>query len=752
MGRTIPGSLLAVALLVGFPRPVSEHHLPPPAPQLRIPPDTIATNLDDYIWPTEASRRITSLFSEYRRTHFHGGIDVGTRRTTGYKVFAARSGYISRIMVSPTGYGKMLWIKHDDGYYTTYAHLKGFHKEIEELVRREQIRLKRYPVLIECSPIDFPVTKGDVIAYTGDTGTGSAHLHFEIRDPDKDFINPLLCKQLRYADDLPPVFRALAVQPIGERSIINGGQSPEVYRFKNDSQPDITLDKPIFASGRFGFAIYARDRANGQEFTTGVYSYRLFLNDSLLYEVKFDRTPSADDNQVGLHYDYYLMEDQSGRFEKLYMDSPNRLPFYKPRSFAAGILDTENFSPGLYRLKIETADIYGNTATLTGTLIASPPPDIHVGRVDNDITFSTDESGGVVSAKLFVMNLAARKPVWNEQALLKAASPLPARYPISNLRGRADVLKVVAYDVHGTPSLPRFVSLNPAAEYRSHTNVQHTITADDVRLTIRTAGVFTSLPSVALMEGEFSRKLAVIPVEYNEVAAVFRPLETVAGRRTLMIECEVNGTIQLIRHEIDLFPLVPGKAQRYSFDNGNLTIESEANSVFKPVFMEVETVSGERGIIYSLSPRHTVLNKGIRVTVRSAGEYSGLFYQGRGSGMRLLTAEERDGKFSSSITRSFGDLGVLIDSRPPEVSRLVTPRTPLGKISFRVSDNLSGVEYKELKLYINDIPVIPEIDGEHRRVVYQLEEPLKRGTHSLTILLKDRMGNTSEVRRTFGVR
>lgn len=219
-----------------------------------------------------------------------------------------------------------------------------------------------------------------------------------------------------------------------------------------------------------------------------------------------------------------------------------------------------------------------------------------------------------------------------------------------------------------------------------------------------------------------------------------------------MIECEVNGTIQLIRHEIDLFPLVPGKAQRYSFDNGNLTIESEANSVFKPVFMEVETVSGERGIIYSLSPRHTVLNKGIRVTVRSAGEYSGLFYQGRGSGMRLLTAEERDGKFSSSITRSFGDLGVLIDSRPPEVSRLVTPRTPLGKISFRVSDNLSGVEYKELKLYINDIPVIPEIDGEHRRVVYQLEEPLKRGTHSLTILLKDRMGNTSEVRRTFGVR
>ncbi len=752
MGRRIPGGIFALALITVLPRSVSEHPQPPQTLQLPAPADTIATDLNDYIWPTDAPRRVTSLFSEYRSTHFHGGIDVGTRRTTGYKVFAARDGYVSRIMVSPTGYGKMLWVRHRDGYYTTYAHLRNFNKDIDELVRREQHRLERYPVVIECSPIDFPVKKGDLIAYTGDTGTGSAHLHFEIRDPNKDFINPLLCNQLSYTDDLSPVFRALAVSPLGERSIVNGKHSPEVYRFKNDSKGTITLDTPIYASGKFGFAVYARDRATGQEFMTGVYSYRLFLNDSLLYKVKFDRTPSADDNQVGLHYDYYLMEDESGRFEKLYIDSPNRLPFYKPKTFNAGIVDTELLHPGRHRFKIETTDIYGNSASIAGIIIASPPPEIRVGRVGNDLTFSTSSLNEVASARLYSINLSARRPVWSEQTLLKAASPFPASYPVSKLRGRADILKVVAYDTMGTPSFPNFLALNPNAEHRTHVKVQHSITADDVRLHIRTAGVFTSPPSVALVEGEFSRKLSIIPVEHNVVAAIFRPLETVAGRRTLMIECEVNGVIQLLQHSIDIFPLLPDKTQRYIFDNGNFIIESGPGAVFKPVFMEVETIERGNGTVYALSPRHTVLDKGIRVTATSAGEKSGLFFARRGSGMRLLSAEEREGRFSASIVRTFGEVGVLTDTRPPEISRLTLPRTRNGSLSFRVTDNLSGVEYKELKLYIDDTPVIPEIDGEHRRVVYQLEEPLKRGTHSLTILLKDRMGNSSVVRRTFSVR
>lgn len=752
MGKRIRGGVIAVVVLSVFPRSISQ---PPPLPlavHLPVGADSIATNLDDYIWPTEAPRRITSLFSEYRRTHFHGGIDVGTRRTTGYKVFAARDGYVSRIIVSPTGYGKMLWVRHPDGYFTTYAHLKGFNHPIEQRVRAEQHRLGRYPVIIECTPVDFPVRQGDVIAYTGDTGTGSAHLHFEIRDPQKNFINPLLCSQLRHADDVPPMFRALAVSPLDERSVINGRHSPEIYRFKTSSHAAITLDAPIFAWGKVGFALYARDRATGLEFTTGIYSYRLLLNDSLLYHVTFNRAPSSDDNQVGLHYDYYLMEDEPGRFEKLYTDSPNRLPFSMPRNVDAGVLDSDKLSPGKYRFTIEASDIAGNNSTLTGTLIIAPPPELQVAIHGSSITFSTDMSHRIASAGLYAMNLSGRHPIWTEQAILRAASPLPSSYPISKLVGRADVLKVVAYNAWGTPSLPRFLALNLKAEYRSHVQVQHLITPENIRVTIRTAGLFTSLPSVALVEGAFTRKLNVIPVEHNAATVIFRPLERVAGRRTILIECEVNGVMQLLSHSIDIYPLVPDTAHRYALDGGNLIIESEPGSVFKPVFMEVTTLHRDRGTLYTLAPQHTVLDKGIRVAVKSTGNNSGLYFARPGSRMRFVSREEQDGMHSGNLTRSFGDVAVLTDTRPPYISQLALPRTRNGSISFRVADDVSGVEYNELKLYINGVPVIPEIDGEHRRVVYQLEEPLKRGTHTLTILLKDRMGNSSEVHRTFRVR
>jgi murein DD-endopeptidase MepM/ murein hydrolase activator NlpD len=79
--------------------------------------EKLETDLKDYIWPTDASTRITSTFAEYRSTHFHGGIDISTNKKNGYRVFAVRDGY-----------GKMLYVKHKDGFFTIYAHLQTFNE------------------------------------------------------------------------------------------------------------------------------------------------------------------------------------------------------------------------------------------------------------------------------------------------------------------------------------------------------------------------------------------------------------------------------------------------------------------------------------------------------------------------------------------------------------------------------------------------------------------------------------------------
>jgi hypothetical protein len=152
------------------------------------------------------------------------------------------------------------------------------------------------------------------------------------------------------------------------------------------------------------------------------------------------------------------------------------------------------------------------------------------------------------------------------------------------------------------------------------------------------------------------------------------------------------------------------------------------------------------------------LNRGITVKLKAEINQSrqAFYYRDRARGDWWLASREQDGNhFINKLKRWLGDVSVRQDLKSPTVSRLSTPKRWKRQphvISFRVSDNLSGVEYKELKLYIDNTFVVPNIDGEHRRVVNRLPVPLKSGTHSIRILLKDRIGNSNAIRKTFRVR
>jgi murein DD-endopeptidase MepM/ murein hydrolase activator NlpD len=122
--------------------------------------------------------RISSRFSK-RRFHpvlkkwkAHLGIDYAARR--GTPIVAAGSGLI--IYAARMGsYGKLIKIRHKDGYETRYAHLKGFRRGIR--------RGKR-------------VKKGQTIGYVGTTGRSTGpHLHFELRKRGRA-INPAKRVQL----------------------------------------------------------------------------------------------------------------------------------------------------------------------------------------------------------------------------------------------------------------------------------------------------------------------------------------------------------------------------------------------------------------------------------------------------------------------------------------------------------------------------------------------------------------------------
>ena len=143
---------------------------------------------------------LASNFGELRPNHFHMGIDFKTNGKIGYNLYSIEKGFVSRIKVSPYGYGKVIYIDHPNGVTSVYAHCSEFKDQIDSIVRVTQIREENYAVEIFPKKNEIRVARGQVIGISGNTGGSTApHLHFEIRDTKTEHaLNPLV-----YGFDLP---------------------------------------------------------------------------------------------------------------------------------------------------------------------------------------------------------------------------------------------------------------------------------------------------------------------------------------------------------------------------------------------------------------------------------------------------------------------------------------------------------------------------------------------------------------------
>ena len=146
--------------------------------------------------PLNIGLSLTGSFSEVRPNHFHSGIDFSVQQKEGFPVFAVADGVISRIKVSPVGFGNALYIDHPNGFTSVYAHLQAYNDTITGYLRAYQYKQKSFPVdLFPFNKKEFiRVKKGQIIGYAGNSGSsGGAHLHFELRNTrTENIINPLL--------------------------------------------------------------------------------------------------------------------------------------------------------------------------------------------------------------------------------------------------------------------------------------------------------------------------------------------------------------------------------------------------------------------------------------------------------------------------------------------------------------------------------------------------------------------------------
>lgn len=312
-----------------------------------------------YTWPTDATHQISSTFGETRSAHLHAGLDIRTWGQEGYKVFATRDGVVYRIGTGPNGYGNVIYLKHNDGSFSVYAHLNRFETDLQAYT--DSIRLQDYVFsidkIVEADSITYK--QGELIAFTGSSGVGPPHLHFELRNPNSEPFNPLLTN-IAVRDVIPPVFRQLGVEFLNpetlkheEFQILSARRIGHRYDFG-----DLTVHQPV------GLAVNVHDRANQTPNLYAVHSLTMLQEADTLFHSNVDWFSYNESGHMFLDRSYLMLAQTRRGFQRLYRVQGNRLPFYKSLK-NEGVLA---FDKGRYPIRIIATDIYGNKTEATFTL------------------------------------------------------------------------------------------------------------------------------------------------------------------------------------------------------------------------------------------------------------------------------------------------------------------------------------------------------------------------------------------------
>lgn len=131
-----------------------------------------------YMAPVDIPMFLTGNFGELRSNHFHSGIDIKTQGKTGLPVYAAADGYVSRINISPYGFGHAIYIAHPNGTTTVYGHLQTFSEKILKIAREKQYMDESFSINIFPGTNKISVKKGEQIALSGNTGGSGGTLTF----------------------------------------------------------------------------------------------------------------------------------------------------------------------------------------------------------------------------------------------------------------------------------------------------------------------------------------------------------------------------------------------------------------------------------------------------------------------------------------------------------------------------------------------------------------------------------------------
>lgn len=734
----------------------------------------------DRNWPLEGEIDLSSGFGDYRRGHFHFGIDLRTGGVEGRKVFSPIDGIVYRVRTSYSGYGKALYIKGKDDHIYVMAHLSAFAEKIQSPLYAHQIADRRYYQDIDLQPDSIRVKKGELVALSGKTGIGAPHLHFERRTADNFPVNPLT-NGFKLEDRVRPEFRRLGFEMADSRSLFFDGNRQNFSTVKaKGKKGHYVLDSVPYFHQPVGFLVdcFDRHRLGGMKQT--VYKLELFIDGDLHYRVYLDSLDFETNEAVSLDYDYVQAETGNKRVRRLWSKYGNHYAGSRAVSEGNGVIEEMTF--GLHHARIVAEDCRGNKSELAFDFLWGPPQSVftldstEVDRSDTTkittfyFTAADGYEGLGIDSVNILMNLAENwGPLTSAEIVSFDDGKLICR--VGGFRVHVAVLRLFLYTDNKT-IIPDLIFNGLLKQGPGKPSVEHQVVEDGLLVAIQVRGNKGAMARVrlyyqdSLLGTEYpeyfhmSTYLCLIPAE-SKYARIDR-IEAALSRDTTYGGV-VSDPINIVAVGLE--------------DNDWVTVDSlfeikvAKEHLFQPRFLELIKQPVARWFPAGLnSDRYRILPDvfavrsefDIRFHLEGRDPFldskSGLCWHDDKGDRWIWLDNSRTDQTVTATSLGGGVFALIPDKEEPKIRRLNVfghglYAEDLTEISFVIEDSLSGIEDdRNIDLTLDSRYIPPEYDPETGVCKSTLAKPLEPGVHNVSIIVTDRAGNKTERYQNFTVK
>lgn len=316
--------------------------------------------------PFDFPLTLSGNFGELRSNHFHGGVDFKTQGVVGKPIHCIADGYVSRVLVTPGGYGQAIYITHPNGYTSVYGHVMKFAPAVAKVVEEYQYEHETFTVDLRFEPDQLPFKAGEIIALSGNEGYSfGPHLHLEIRRTETDeLIDPLQFYTDKVKDTTPPRASMVMLYPQRGKGVVEGSQRKKAI-------PVVSLNQPVTAWGEMAAGIKAYDYMDGTHNNYGVRSVVLYVDTAEVFRSTVDGVVADEQRMINAWTDYEEHVKKNSWVMRSQILPGNRLRMLKADEKGGVVTIDEERD---YHFRYVLTDLYGNKSTYRFTVRGQRQP------------------------------------------------------------------------------------------------------------------------------------------------------------------------------------------------------------------------------------------------------------------------------------------------------------------------------------------------------------------------------------------